>query len=71
MSEIKGDLTTSIPEALILARLAQSEQMREFFIQMWVQNPALAKHAGERVCGMLLPLAAVPPAPTFPTVALA
>lgn len=47
------------PQELMLARLAQSEQMREFFIQMWLQNPALAKQAGARVCEMLAPL---PPA---------
>lgn len=38
-----------IPEALMLARLAQSEQMREFFIQMWMQNPALARQGGEKI----------------------
>jgi hypothetical protein len=66
------DTCTTIPEHLMLARLAQSQQMREFFIQMWLQNPALAKHAGSRVLEMLSPLAAVPhtghfipPAPTI------
>ena len=38
-----------IPEALMLARLAQSEQMRDFFIQMWMQNPALARQGGEKI----------------------
>lgn len=28
-----------IHEHLILVRLEQSEQMREFCIQMWLQNP--------------------------------
>jgi len=50
----------TIPQDLMLARLAQSEQMREFFIQMWLQNPALAKQAGARVATLL----AVAPAPT-------
>ncbi|MBI5899326.1 MAG: hypothetical protein HZB40_08890 [Rhodocyclales bacterium] len=45
----------------MLARLEQSEQMREFFIQMWLQNPALAKQGGARVAALL----AVAPAPTF------
>jgi hypothetical protein len=53
-----------IPEELILARIAQSEQMREFFMQMWLQNPALAKQAGARVHEIINP-PAVPPAPTF------
>lgn len=43
----------TIPQELMLARLAQSEQMREFFIQMWLQNPALAKQAGTRVSELL------------------
>jgi hypothetical protein len=43
----------TIPQNLMLARLAQSEQMREFFIQMWLQNPALAKQAGARVASLL------------------
>lgn len=45
-----------IEEALMLQRLAQSEQMREFFIQMWLQNPALARQGGERVRALLAPL---------------
>jgi hypothetical protein len=45
-----------IPEELILARIAQSEQMREFFMQMWLQNPALAKQAGARVREIIDPL---------------
>ena len=43
----------TIPQDLMLARLEQSEQMREFFIQMWLQNPALAKQGGERVASLL------------------
>jgi hypothetical protein len=45
-----------IPEELMLKRIAQSEQMREFFIQMWLQNPALAKQGGEEVQRLLSPL---------------
>ena len=41
----------------MLARLAQSEQMREFFIQMWLQNPQLAKQGGATVQSLLSPLA--------------
>ena len=51
----------TIPQDLMLARLEQSEQMREFFIQMWLQNPTLAKQGGARVASLL----AVAPAPTF------
>jgi hypothetical protein len=48
----------TIPQNLMLARLAQSEQLREFFIQMWLQNPALAKQAGARVASLLEPACA-------------
>lgn len=50
----------SIPEELLLSRLAQSEQMREFFMQMWLQNPQLARQAGAKVLGLLTPLESVP-----------
>lgn len=45
-----------IPEAVMLCRLAQSEQLRDFLIQMWLQNPALADRAGRRVLDILAPL---------------
>ena len=50
MPETKPDAPQVIPEELMLARLEQSEQMREFFIQMWLQNPALAAQ-GASACG--------------------
>lgn len=46
----------TIPEEVMQARLAQSEQMREFCIQMWLQNPALAKQGGAKVRSLLSPL---------------
>lgn len=64
MPETNRSATAAIPEDVLRARLAQSEQMREFFLQMWLENPALAKGAGERVQTLLRPLATVPPAPT-------
>jgi len=57
MSEPDGLARATIPEHLMLSRLAQSEQMREFFIQMWLQNPALAKQGGIKVQNLLSPLA--------------
>ncbi len=45
-----------IPEEILLARLTQSDEMREFFIQMWIQNPQLAKQGGTRVRELLTPL---------------
>lgn len=57
MSESDGEARTVIPQELMLARLAQSDQMREFFIQMWLQNPALARQGGARVQSLLTALA--------------
>lgn len=54
-----------IPEELMVARLAQAEQMREFFIQMWLENPQLIAKAGSKIQKIMAPLA-VPPGPTFP-----
>lgn len=52
---------TIIPEKIMLARLAQSEQMRDFFIRMWIQNPALARQGGVKVQNLLSPLAVADP----------
>ncbi|MEY4729362.1 MAG: hypothetical protein RL020_520 [Pseudomonadota bacterium] len=48
-----------IPEHLMLSRLAQSEQMREFFIQMWLQNPALRSKAAARYWSFCLRLRSI------------
>jgi hypothetical protein len=53
MSEPVNQPNKFICEELMLSRLAQSEQMREFFIQMWLQNPALAKQGGSKVRDIL------------------
>ena len=69
MSEPDGLSRAVIPEHLMLSRLAQSEQMREFFIQMWLQNPGLARQGGSTVQNLLSPLAAAETAisPDFPS----
>lgn len=56
MSESKVRTRPSVTEDLMLSRLAQSEQMREFFLQMWLQNPLLAKRAGKRIQDLLSPI---------------
>ncbi len=53
MSESGASLPRVIPEDVMRARLERSEQMREFFIEMWLQNPALAAQAGARVRELL------------------
>lgn len=45
-----------IPEALLLERLARADDLREFFVQMWLQNPALAAQGGARVRQIIAPL---------------
>ena len=55
MSDLEAHAPRVIPEHLMLARLAQSEQMREFFIEMWIQNPTLASQGGEKVRSLLAP----------------
>ena len=56
MSDLDSLPRTTIPEHLMLSRLAQSEQMREFFIRMWIQNPMLARQGGSKVQNLLSPL---------------
>ena len=53
MSESDSRARPAIPQELMLSRLEQSEQMREFFIQMWLQNPALARQGGARVLSLV------------------
>lgn len=60
MPEAKARMRQTIPEHIMLARLEQSEQMREFFIQMWTQNPQLAKQGGEKVRSLMTSLDGIP-----------
>jgi MSHA pilin protein MshD len=62
MIEKENQKHETISEQVMLARLAQSEQMREFYIEMWKQNPTLAKQGGERVRQLLVPLETPSPA---------
>jgi MSHA pilin protein MshD len=59
MLENENRVREIIPEEIMLARLEQSEQMRAFFIEMWKQNPGLAKQGGEKVKNLMRPLAYV------------
>ena len=45
-----------IPQALLLERLARADELREFFVQMWLQNPALARQGGARVREIIAPI---------------
>lgn len=57
MSDTGSQQEFAIPEELMLSRLAQSEQLREFFVAMWQQNPGLAARAGSRIRDLLSPAA--------------
>ena len=59
MTEIQNHERKIISEEILLARLAQSEQMRAYFIEVWKQNPGLAKQGGERVKNLMTPLESV------------
>ena len=48
-------LDSFIPEELMLARIAQSEQLRDFFVQMWRENSQMAAKAGERIQAIMSP----------------
>ena len=58
MSELDSTPRTTIPEHLMHSRLEPFEQMRKFFIQMWMQNPMLAKQGGSKVRNLLSRLVA-------------
>ncbi len=54
-----SESVSSIPEELMLARIAQSEQLREFFVQMWRENPQMAVKAGRKIRELMSPLASI------------
>lgn len=57
MSEPDGLSRAAIPEGLMLTRLAQSAQQREYFIQARIQVSALVRQREIKVQNPLSPLA--------------
>lgn len=47
---------TVIPHEVMVAVLERCDERREFMIQMWLQNPQLARQGGARVAALLAPL---------------
>ena len=45
-----------IPHEVMIAVLNRCDERREFMIQMWLQNPTLAKQGGAKVAALLAPL---------------
>jgi len=53
MSEAENENRGVLTESVMLSRLQKSDEMREFIIEMWKQNPTLAKQGGARVQNLL------------------
>lgn len=47
---------TVIPHEIMVAVLDRCDERREFMIQMWLQNPHLARQGGAKVAALLAPL---------------
>ena len=47
---------TVISQESMLAVLNRCDETREFMVQMWLQNPDLAKQGGAKVAALLAPL---------------
>ena len=45
-----------IPEEKFLARLHHLDGVRQFFVQVWRENPALLKHGDPRLIDMMTPI---------------
>lgn len=54
--QVRRSSAASISQETMLLRLEQSEDLRDFTIQMWLQNPLLARQGGARVMELLKPL---------------
>jgi MSHA pilin protein MshD len=53
MSKVGNENRGVLTESVMLSRLQKSDEMREFIIEMWKQNPTLAKQGGARVQNLL------------------
>ena len=49
-----------IPHEVMIAVLDRCDERREFMIQMWLQNPQLARQGGAKVAALLAPLQTSP-----------
>lgn len=45
-----------IPREIMIAVLDRCDERREFMIQMWQQNPQLARQGGAKLAALLAPL---------------
>ena len=51
--------TAVIPHEIMVSVLNRCDERREFMIQMWLQNPELARQGGAKVAALLAPLEGV------------
>ena len=51
---------TVISHEVMIAVLNRCDERREFMIEMWLQNPALARQGGAKVAALLTPLKVLP-----------
>ena len=51
---------TVIPHEVMIAVLDRCDERRVFMIQMWLQNPQLARQGGARLAALLAPLPTLP-----------
>lgn len=61
MSDQPDEHPIMIPQETLLRRLEQSEDLRDFAIQVWLQNPELARQGGAKIQDLLAPLAPYQP----------
>ena len=45
--------TKVIPQEIMISVLNRCDETREFMVQMWMQNPQLAKQGGAKVAQLL------------------
>ena len=55
-SPVPGNM---IAHEVMIAVLNRCDERREFMVQMWLQNPALARQGGAKVAALLAPLRTV------------
>lgn len=56
MSDAATPQRRTIARDVMLYRLARSGQMRDYFVQMWLQNPEMARRAGRKAQDLVLQL---------------
>ena len=64
MSETHSSSYQTIAQELVLARIQRHDEMRQFFLTMYEQNP-LSGNAGKRINDLLTPFGVLQQRPEF------